>query len=112
MFERGRAGLFGHKDECPMGSYRRAALAGVQEGAQVVEVDLPPVPRQDSGCSTHTFDHRTGQRRLGFLAQVDRRLLVRTCPLISVRINRATYRAWAREDLLARRRICHVGYGS
>lgn len=51
-----------------MGSYRRAALAGVQEGGQVVEVDLPPVPRQDSACSTHTFEHGTGQRRVGFLA--------------------------------------------
>jgi hypothetical protein len=40
-----------------MGSYRRAALAGIQEGGQVLEVDLPPVPRQNSGCSTHTFEH-------------------------------------------------------
>jgi hypothetical protein len=77
-----------------------------------VEVDLPPVPRQESACSTHTFEHRTGQRRVGFLAQVDRRLLVRTCPLKFVRMNRATYRAWDREDLLTRRRTCHVGYGS
>ncbi|KAH6662058.1 hypothetical protein B0J14DRAFT_571244 [Halenospora varia] len=75
-------------------SYRRAAVAGVQEGGQVVEMDLPPVPRQDSACSTHTFEHRTGQRRVDFLARVDRRLLVRTCPLTSVRMNRATYRAW------------------
>ena len=62
MFERGRAGSFGHEDECAIGSYRRAALASVQEGGQVVEVDLPPVPRQDSACSTHTFEHRIGQR--------------------------------------------------
>jgi hypothetical protein len=66
---RGReARRFENEDEYPMGSYRRAALAGVQEGGQVVEVDLPPVPRQDSACSTHTFEHRTGQRRVGFLA--------------------------------------------
>lgn len=64
-----------------MGFYRRAALAGVQEREQVVEVDLPPVPGQQSACSTHTFEHRKGQRRVGFLEQVDRWLLVRTCPL-------------------------------
>jgi hypothetical protein len=56
-----------------------------------VEVDLPLVPRQDSACSTYTFEHRTGQRRVGFLAQVDRRLLVRTCLLTSVSMNRTTY---------------------
>jgi hypothetical protein len=60
-----------------------------------VEVDLPTVPKQESACSTHTFEHRTGQRRVGFLAQVDRRLLVRTCPLKFVTMNRAIYCAWA-----------------
>jgi hypothetical protein len=78
-----------------MGSYRGAALTGVQEGGQVVEVDLPTVPKQESACSTHTFEHHTGQRRVGFLAQVDRRLLVRTCPLKFVTMNRAIYCAWA-----------------
>ncbi len=78
-----------------MGSCRRAALASVQEGGQVVEVDLLTVPKQESACSTHTFEHCTGQRRVGFLAQVDRRLLVRTCPLKFVIINRAIYCAWA-----------------
>ena len=34
-------------------------------------IDLPQVPRQDSGCNTHALEHRTGQSRVGFLAQVD-----------------------------------------
>jgi hypothetical protein len=73
-----------------------------------VEVDLPPVLRQDSGCSTYTFEYRTGQRRVGFLVQVDKRFLVRTCPLISIRMNRVTYRIWAREDILTCCRKCHA----
>lgn len=51
-----------------------------------MEVDFPPVPRQNSACSTHALEHRIGQRRVGFLARLDRRLLVRTCPLTPVRI--------------------------
>jgi hypothetical protein len=86
---------FQHKDEYPIGSYRRVALASVQEGGQVVEVDLPIVPKQESACSTYTFEYRIGQRRVGFLAQVDKRLLVRTCPLKFVTMNRAIYCAWA-----------------
>jgi hypothetical protein len=31
----------------PMGPCRRAALAGMEERGQVLEVDLPQVPRQD-----------------------------------------------------------------
>jgi hypothetical protein len=72
-----------------------------------VEVDLPPVPRQVSACSTHTIEHRTGQRRVGFLARVDRWLLVRTCPLTSVRMNRVTCHTCTQEDLLTCRCECH-----
>jgi hypothetical protein len=53
-----------------MGSYRRVALAGMEEGGQILEVDLPQVPRQDSARSTHALQHDTVQRRVGFLAQV------------------------------------------
>jgi hypothetical protein len=42
-----------------------------------VEVDLPPVPKHELAYGTYAFEYRTGQRRVGFLAQVDRRLLVR-----------------------------------
>ena len=58
-----------------MGGSRRAALAGMEERGQALEVDLQEVPRQDSGRSTHTFEHSTDQRRVGFLPQVNRRLL-------------------------------------
>jgi hypothetical protein len=57
------------------------ALASIQEGGQVVEVDLPPVPRQASPSSMHTFEHRTGQRRVGFLPQVDRQQLNLSVPV-------------------------------
>jgi hypothetical protein len=53
-----------------MGRSGRAAVAGM-EGGQVLAVDLPQVPRQDSGCNTHALEHRTGQSRVGFLTQVD-----------------------------------------
>jgi hypothetical protein len=55
-----------------------------------VEVDLLIVPKQESAYSIHMFEHCIGQRRVGFLARVDRRLLVYTYLLIFVRINRAT----------------------
>ena len=40
-----------------MGSYRRAALAGMEERGQILGVDLPQVPRQDSARSTPTLEH-------------------------------------------------------
>ena len=67
--------MFKYEDEYPMGCHRRAALAGVQEGGQVLGLDLRQVPRQDSGRSTHALDHGTAQSQMSFLSQVDRRRL-------------------------------------
>jgi hypothetical protein len=64
MFERGRARPFGYEDEYPIGGSRRAALTGMEEGGQALEVDLQEVPRQDSGRSTHALDHGTVQHRV------------------------------------------------
>jgi hypothetical protein len=69
---------------------RRAALAGIQEGGQVLGVDLRQVPRQDSACSAHALEHDTAQRQVGFLVQVDGqqlKLCVPTCPLASAGTN-------------------------
>jgi hypothetical protein len=57
MFEQGQARLFGLEDKCPIRSYKQVALASVQEGGQVVEVDFLLVPRQDLACNTHTFKY-------------------------------------------------------
>jgi hypothetical protein len=35
----------------------RAAVAGVEEGEQVVEMDIQPVPRQDSRRDTYASEH-------------------------------------------------------
>jgi hypothetical protein len=84
MIERGReAEPFEHEDEYPMVRLRRAALAGVQEGGQVLGLDLRQVPRQDSACNTHTLEHGTAQRRLGFLPRVDRQQL-KLCAYLSL----------------------------
>jgi hypothetical protein len=53
-----------------MGRPRRAALAGIHEGGEALEVDLPQVPRQNSGCNSHALEYDSTQRRIGFLAQV------------------------------------------
>jgi len=42
------------KDKYPMRSYRQVALAGVQEGGQVIEVDLPTVPSRNQPV-IHTY---------------------------------------------------------
>jgi hypothetical protein len=67
-----------------MGRPRRAALAGVHEGGEALEVDLCQVPRQNSGCNTHALEHDPAQRRIGFLAQVDRRQLKLCVPCLLV----------------------------
>jgi hypothetical protein len=35
----------------------RAAVAGVEEGEQVVEIDIQPVPKQDFRRDTYTSEH-------------------------------------------------------
>ena len=50
---------------------RRAALAGIQERGQVLELDLRQVPKQNSGRRAHALDHGTGQSRVDVLPQVD-----------------------------------------
>jgi hypothetical protein len=90
MFGRGRAGQFEHEQAQPMVRPRRAALAGIQERGQVLGVDLPQIPRQDSARNTYALEHDTAQRRVDFLPQVDRQRLkpcVPTCPLASAGTN-------------------------
>jgi hypothetical protein len=59
--------MFKHEEECSIGRPRRAALAGIYKGGEALEVDLPQVPRQNSGCNTHALEHNSAQRRIGFL---------------------------------------------
>ena len=63
----------------------RAALTGIQERGQALVVDLPQVPWQDSGCSTHALEHGAAQSRIDFLAAVDGEAAqsLCACPLAS-----------------------------
>ena len=54
---------------------RRAALAGVQEGGQVLGLDLQKVLGQDSGRITQVLEHDPAQSRLAFHPQMDSKQL-------------------------------------
>jgi len=66
-----------------MGTYRQTALASVQEGGQVLGLDLRKVLGQDSARSSHALDHSTAQGPLGFPPRMDAQQLkmcAPTCP--------------------------------
>jgi hypothetical protein len=50
-------------------------LVGIQERGQVLELDLPQVPRQNSARSTHALEHGPAKRGKDFLPQMDRQQL-------------------------------------
>jgi hypothetical protein len=41
----------------PMVKPGGAALTGIQERWQVLELDLPQIPQQDSACNTYALEH-------------------------------------------------------
>jgi hypothetical protein len=51
-----------------MGPVRPAAVTGVEEGEQVVEMDIQPVPRQDSRRDTYASEHAADGGGSGILA--------------------------------------------
>ena len=62
-----------------MGPHRRAALVGIQERRQALELDLPAILKQNPASSTHALEHASAQRRIGFL-QVDKQQLNHCVP--------------------------------
>ena len=54
---------FGREDGCPMRADRRAALTGVLEREQALEVDLDELFNRDSAGSTPALDHKVVQHR-------------------------------------------------
>jgi hypothetical protein len=44
-----------------------AALGGIQERGQVLGVDLPQIPMQDSARNSYALEYDTAQRRVDFL---------------------------------------------
>jgi hypothetical protein len=64
-----------------MGSHRRAALAGIQERRQALELDLPAILKQNPASSTYALEHASAQRRIGFL-QVDWYKQLKLCCLL------------------------------
>ena len=53
----------------------------MEERGQVLEVDLPQVPRQDSARSTPALEHSKEQTSVGFFLQVDRQQLNLSMPV-------------------------------
>jgi hypothetical protein len=47
----------------------------MEEGGQALGVDLQKVSRQDSSRNMHVLEHGPSQKRVGFLPQVNMRLL-------------------------------------
>jgi hypothetical protein len=43
----------------------------MEERGQILEVDLPQVPKQDSAGSTPALEYSAAQSQIGFLPQVD-----------------------------------------
>jgi hypothetical protein len=64
-----------------MGHHRRAALAGIQERRQALELDLLAILKQNPASSTLALEHASAQRRIpvGFL-QVDKQQLNHCVP--------------------------------
>jgi hypothetical protein len=71
----------------------------MEERGQVLEVDLPQVPRQDSARSTPALEHSKEQTWVGFFLQVDRQQLNLSMPVPTWE------KVWSREAGFNARRI-------
>ena len=92
MLERGRAGLFEHKQAQPMARLGTSSACWLQERGQVLGVDLWQVlgvdlwqvPWQDRSTHAHALEHDPAQRRIGFLPHRDQQELNLVVPTLSL----------------------------